>query len=289
MSAVRRVAVAAYPPSFRERYGEELDALLEETGVGPRETLDLVLGAARAWLRPAYGADPAQRRRLRLLSSVSTVWVGFCVVLCGTLGTLRLLEDPPVPGLALGTPRWQEFHLVGTDALALSIVLVLIGGVPLGIRAMRSGRAARRLVAGPVVALLLLGGLTLVVATVGAQRLSDSGGPYPTWLVVLLLTWLVATPLVAAWWAVALPLALRASSPGTRALALPAVLGTVVAALLTLPLLLVSAVAFRTVRFWGPGVESGIATMCVAGVALAWFVTVVSAARGLPALRPSRR
>jgi hypothetical protein len=283
MSAVRRALLATYPPSFRERYGDELEALLDDTGVGPRVTLDLLLGAARAWLRPTYGADPGQRRRLRLLSSVSTVWVGFCVVLCGTLGTLQLLEDPPPPGLTFGTPRWQEFHIGAMEALLLSIVLVLVGGVPVGIRALLSGRAARRLVAGPVVALLLLCAFT--VYDVSALPMS----PYPTWMVVLMLTWLVATPLVAAWWAIALPRALRASGPGVRVLVLPALLGTAVAALLTAPVLLIAAVGFRTVRFWGPGTESGIAVLCVASVALAWLVTVVSAARGLPALRPVRR
>jgi hypothetical protein len=289
VSGGRRVLLAAYPPSFRERYGDELDALLEDTGTGPREILDLLAGAARAWLRPAYGADPAQRRRLRLLSSVSTVWVGFCVVLCGTLGTLRLLEDPPVPGLALGTPRWQAFHLGATEALFLSIVLVLVGGVPVGIRALRSGRAARRLVAGPVVALLLLAAFTVLVYTVAVARMSDGGPPYPTWVTALLLAWLVATPLVAVWWAVALPMALRAAGRGVGDLVLPAVLGAAVAALLAVPLLLIAAVAFRTVRFWGVGVESGIVALCVAGVAVAWLVTAVSAARSLPALRPVRQ
>ena len=34
MSRGRRTLLAVYPPSFRERYADELDALLDDTGVG---------------------------------------------------------------------------------------------------------------------------------------------------------------------------------------------------------------------------------------------------------------
>jgi hypothetical protein len=42
-----------YPPAWRDRYGEEMEALLAQTGAGPRWRLDLARGALDAWLHPA--------------------------------------------------------------------------------------------------------------------------------------------------------------------------------------------------------------------------------------------
>jgi hypothetical protein len=42
-----------YPGSWRARYGDEMEALLDERRPGPRERLDLVRGAADAWLHPS--------------------------------------------------------------------------------------------------------------------------------------------------------------------------------------------------------------------------------------------
>ena len=287
-SLSRRLLLATYPPWFRERYGDELAALLDDAGVGVRDALDLLLGAVRAWLRPSYGAAPVEARRLRLLSSVSTVWVGFCVVLCGSLGTLRLLEDPPVPGLALGTPRWVAFHQLATAALLLSCLLVVAGGVPVGLRALRSGPVARRTALGPVVGLAVL---VITGPAVYAGLVLMPGTPlppaaYPVWFVVAALTWLLLVPVVATWWAVALPRALRISAPRARDLVASALLSVLVVGLLAPSVALVVAVSYRSVRFWGTGLDSTVIVLCVAGVVVGWLVSAVSAMRAVPALRP---
>lgn len=41
-----------YPAAWRSRYGEEMEALLEERRPDPREWLDLIRGAADAWVHP---------------------------------------------------------------------------------------------------------------------------------------------------------------------------------------------------------------------------------------------
>ena len=40
-----------YPPACRRRYGPELEALVDETGLPLRATVDLALAAAPAWMR----------------------------------------------------------------------------------------------------------------------------------------------------------------------------------------------------------------------------------------------
>jgi hypothetical protein len=44
---MRRLLVRVYPRAWRERYGEELLELLDETGFGPREAFDLLRSAVR--------------------------------------------------------------------------------------------------------------------------------------------------------------------------------------------------------------------------------------------------
>ena len=66
-----RAIVWVYPPSWRERYGDEYAALLADTGVGPRAVLDTVRGAADAWISPAATVLSGPRR---LRATVSVVW-----------------------------------------------------------------------------------------------------------------------------------------------------------------------------------------------------------------------
>ncbi|MBN9620136.1 MAG: hypothetical protein J0H43_10470, partial [Actinobacteria bacterium] len=75
MNRLTAAALRAYPPSFRERYGPELTALVEDLPTTPRNTVDLLVGAARAWLRPRFGADG---RRGRLQATLATTWLAWC-------------------------------------------------------------------------------------------------------------------------------------------------------------------------------------------------------------------
>jgi hypothetical protein len=47
-----RFLLRLYPKSFRERYGDELLALLEELPATPQVVLDLLAGAVDAHVRP---------------------------------------------------------------------------------------------------------------------------------------------------------------------------------------------------------------------------------------------
>jgi hypothetical protein len=54
-----KALVRLYPRAWRQRYGDELTALVESTSVSSRLVVDLLRGAAREWLR-----ELAQPRRL---------------------------------------------------------------------------------------------------------------------------------------------------------------------------------------------------------------------------------
>lgn len=282
---VGRVLLAAYPPSFRARYGDELAALLEDTGTGPRVAHDLLLGALRAWLRPSFGPDPVERVRLRRTATVQTLWVDLCVVLVGTAGTLRLLEDPPAPGLDLTTPGWRAAHDAATAGLLAALALTLVGGVPLGLRVLASGRAARRTMAGPVLALLAVvlpvlplhawsGSLT------AAQRNGRDGA-----FVAAVLAWSLLVAGTALWWTLAVPKALRDAAPPAEALRVPVALGVPLALVLLVPAGLLVAAAVATGSPWGTAyaVAGWACVLTVVGAALAG---TLSAARGALAAVP---
>lgn len=286
MSRRRRALLALYPPSFRARYADELDALLDDTGIGPREVVDLLLGAARAWLRPSYGADPVERRRLRLVSTASTVWVAWCVVTCGTLGTLRLLEDQPAPGLDLTTPAWAAAHGAASAALLVSTLMVALGGVPLGVRAVVRSAPARRILAGPTVALGLTGAWTVAIAAYSATH--SSAGAIPVSFALVVLGWALLVLATAAWWTVAVPRALRAAEASSASLRRPVACAVPAALALLVPPVLLVAVLVATGLGLGRG-YAAVAGACVAVVAVAAVAGVVSAGRGAAVLVAARR
>ncbi|MGW5285260.1 hypothetical protein ACWERI_38495 [Streptomyces collinus] len=92
-----RLALRAYPPSFRERYGCELEALVEDTGARPSVVADLLVGALRAWLHPVMPDESAERRRRRMQASVATTWVTWCTALYALPVVNFILSEGPWP------------------------------------------------------------------------------------------------------------------------------------------------------------------------------------------------
>lgn len=281
----RRLLLASYPPYFRERYGEELDALLDDTGTGPRVALDLLLGSARAWLRPAYAAAPEERLRLRLLSTTSTLWVCWCVVILGSMGVLRLLEDPPAPTLDQAAPMLAALHRAGAVGLVVSAVLVLVAAVPLGWSALRTSPAARRIVAGPVVGVVAVGALMLVL--LGWTRANPDalaqGYDLPAWVLLAELAWVLLVGVTALWWTIAMPRALRAARPSRTSLRVPVLVGLPLSAVLLVPTALAVSVTVATGTYWGRA-YTAVGACWTAAVCLAAVAAVVSSVRGLRAL-----
>lgn len=263
--AAARLALLAYPPSFRERYGVEMAGLVEDRGGGASVVTDLLVGAARAWARPFLGGDEAERVRLRRQATVSTVWVSWCGVLVVSSAVLRLVEDPPPPGFRPGDGGWLLVHdLVGT-ALAVGWLLVLLAGVPLGLRALRRGPSVRRAVLPPVA--MLAGCVLLFVPLqayasghwLGRGVAADVADP-PLWWVLLAVFWALALAVTAAWGTVGFAVGLRRAALPATALRLPA--RTAVLVVLPMAVVVVLVVAVALVGA-GPG---------AAGVGFAPFV-----------------
>lgn len=123
-----RLALRAYPPSFRERYGLELEALVEDTGTRPSVVVDLLVGALRAWLHPVMPDESAERRRRRMQASVATTWVTWCAALYA-LPMLRLiLTDAlwPTPKPARVLLDVAEYGVYGAGLITLVGAVALL-------------------------------------------------------------------------------------------------------------------------------------------------------------------
>jgi hypothetical protein len=276
---VIRVLLACYPPSFRERYGAELAALVEDTGAGPGVCWDVAVGAAAAWVRPAFTGEPAERARRRVQAGLSSTWVAWCLGMLSVPVVARGLLDPPGPG-ATGAVRtlvdaaWVAGLTGGAVAAGCALLLARRVLVP----ALRSGR---RLVWRPLLPAVAL--LVLETLGMGGVWLLRSGHPavwpHPsTAFVAALLGWLAGLAALAVAGAAGPPVALRRARPPAQAMRLPAVLAVGVTAALTV--LAVVQAAAVSLAGHGPVPFAGAAVgVLAAGGAL------LSTWRTVPALR----
>ncbi|MFF4576495.1 hypothetical protein [Streptomyces sp. NPDC001410] len=123
-----RVALRSYPPSFRERYGCELEALVEDTGAGPSVVADLLVGALRAWLHPVMPEESAERRRRRMQASVATTWVTWCAALYALpmLGFILSEEPGLTPDLVRRLLDVAQYAMYGAGLILLAGALALL-------------------------------------------------------------------------------------------------------------------------------------------------------------------
>jgi hypothetical protein len=168
-----RMALAGYPPSFRERYGTELAGLVQDTAVTPRTVVDLMIGAARAWGRAALPADPAERGRRRLQASVTTAWATWCAAVLVAPVIDRALLDPPPPDVPAAV---RPLLAVGMISTGLVCVLVAIAGAPLLARTLLPAIRSRE---RPILRPLLPAAVLVPVEAVGLVGIVAWRRTYP--------------------------------------------------------------------------------------------------------------
>jgi hypothetical protein len=133
------LALMLYPPAWRERYGDEVRALLEDTGSSPAAAASLAVRAVPAWVIPPRHLHD---REARMRASVGTVLVAWSV-LTGVgivFAQLTQLQGFRAPG----HPLVQWCYLIFDAALAVSVLTAAAGGVPLWLQMIRLARRQRR-------------------------------------------------------------------------------------------------------------------------------------------------
>jgi hypothetical protein len=285
-----------YPPSFRERYGEELQALVEDSLPSWRLELDLARGAARAWLFPQFRGSPQQRRQARMLATILTVFWAWSLVLLAVASLNHSIADPRIPGV--GQPVAHVAYEVSQIAIQAATAMIALGGVIYWFAIVRrAGRAHLRAVLLPAVVpvLVVLGwvGATLIL---GWWVLHFANGYHLprlalTGVLFLVGTWIVVSAgCVPVCW-IAITRAMRRADLSARLLR-PGIVGAALVAMILVVVVVSMGVAVAALAIQGripanPG-DLLFGYCVVPFAAAAMGVGLVSGGRGMGALRATR-
>ncbi len=104
---MRSLLIRCYPARWRDRYGDEFDALLEERPLGPFDVADILLGALDAQLRlRGRGTNIAQGRGLSMslrIGGIAAIVGAALLALATFLGFGILAVDSAIPYVLLFT------------------------------------------------------------------------------------------------------------------------------------------------------------------------------------------
>ena len=194
------LACRLYPPSWRERYGEEYVSVLTELPASPRTVFDALNGATDAWLSPS---GVVLRGRVRIRASLSVVWAAWIVLAAGALIFGQSTEDRPFHHANVVHPLAGVVYGIYEWCAHLSVAAVLIAGLPLAASLLRAARVQRRarvigLVLLPVIAPVWFLGVLVVIAHTVTRSRAPGIGVGPAWFVVLIVLGLVAAAACAA-------------------------------------------------------------------------------------------
>lgn len=275
MTRLAALVLRAYPPSFRERYGAELAALVEDLPAGRTTTVDLIRGAMSAWLRPSFAGDDA--RRARLQSSAATVWVAWCAGFLIAPAVSRALLDPPTPGTT------TDVRLLLTVSDVLVVVggaLALLGASPVVLRCVVPAVRARQWsVLRPLMPAMVMG----LVETAGLAPLALSGSSHVSTLGgAMALCWVIGLAAFVVCAGIGPAVAVRRVRPTVATLRPTAIAGFGVAVLMAA----LTACSLAAVLAAGDAtlVGSRVVVDLVLGIAVvAASVALVSGSRGLRA------
>jgi len=134
-----------YPPVWRERYQEEVLALLEQHTVTWRTALDLLRGALDAWFDPYFKTPhlPPMEPALRLRRAYSTICWTFPLLVMGYMYFLDALDDAFYPWNLAHTTLWR-FRVSSEVALAVGFFAFLFTGLALALILTRQAWARKK-------------------------------------------------------------------------------------------------------------------------------------------------
>jgi hypothetical protein len=268
-----QAALALYPPSWRARYGDEVRALLEDSGDRPAAVASVAWRALPAWFRP-----PLQDRPARMRASLATALMSWSML--ADLG-LVFAQLTQLQGLtAPGHPELRWAYAIFDLTLATSALVAGLGGLPLWLLMLRRARRERRIRDAVYLFLPLIAPVAYLIGlAVTARLVAGPNGVSQGWFGFVTLAGFAAAATAAA----GPGLALRRLQPRGPALRLAAAAAGVSAAVMAVAAVAI-VVAVTSLSLWArqfvgyhDGTVSGI---YLALVVTAATVTTVSAARG---------
>ncbi len=153
--------VHLYPRGWRERYGDEFEALLEECLHSPLDAVDVALGALDAHLGNFY--EPNWRiwnMVNKLRTTLLIVFTAYIVFVIAGMSLVGLVDDSPANALMkAGNFALKSTWTTIAVASAVALLAVIAGGMPLAITLIRqaftTSRRTLRLLLVPVYAFVI--------------------------------------------------------------------------------------------------------------------------------------
>ncbi len=182
--------VRLYPHTWRERYEEELLAMLEQHPISFLDGLDLFFGALDAHLHPELGTTGMSlyERMMRMIStlrhSLLTIFCAYAGFILAGLAFQKMTEyDDFVEAARAHNIVGLSFNLVVIGSVA-ALLAILAGGLPIAIAVIRSALAQKRrgpllLLTVPILAFAVFLGTTFLL-----EALPHPGNHFsPAWQV----------------------------------------------------------------------------------------------------------
>jgi hypothetical protein len=160
---LRNWLVQLYPRPWRDRYGDEFEALLEQCLRSPLDVLDIFLGALDAHLDFSPGTNwRSMNMNNKLRTAILIVFAAYIAFIVAGMGLYGLADDSPMLALMRSgsdLPLLVSWLTIEAGSL-IALAAVVLGGLPLASvvvrRALTSSRRDLRLLLVPVFALLAL-------------------------------------------------------------------------------------------------------------------------------------
>lgn len=270
-----RAALALYPPSWRARYGDEVLALLDDSGGGPAAVASLAWHALPAWFCPPRHLHD---RPARMRASLATALMSWSILTGLGLVFAQLTQLQGLAPAALPQVRWA--YAVFDVTLATSALIAGLGGLPLWLLMLRRARREQRTRDTVYLLLPVLAPVAYLAGLIVTARLAGgASGVSQGWFGVITLAGFAAAATAAA----GPGLALRRLQPRGPALRLAATAAGVSAAVMAVAAVAI-VIAVTSLDLWArqfAGYHDGtVSGIYLALVAAAATVTTVSAARG---------
>ena len=172
--------VRLYPRGWRERYGDEFEALLEECLHSPLDMLDVALGALDAHLGFTHETNWRLLNMVnKLRTTILIVFAAYIGFVIGGLSLFGLVDDSPAVKLMKTDAALAAAWTTIEAASVIALLAVVAGGMPLAVtvirRALTSSRRDLRLLLVPVFAFLALVLYGIFLASVASGWLQIPG------------------------------------------------------------------------------------------------------------------
>ena len=270
-----RAALALYPPAWRARYGDEVLALLDDSGGGPAAVASLAWHALPAWFYPPRHLHD---RPARMRASLATALMSWSMLTGLGLVFAQLTQLQGLAPAAAPQIRWA--YAVFDVSLVTSALIAGLGGLPLWLLTLRRSWREQRTRDTVYLLLPVIAPVTYLAGLIVTARLvGGASGVSQGWFGVITLAGFAAAATAAA----GPGLALRRLQPRGPALRLAATAAGVSAGVMAVAAVAI-VIAVTSLDLWARqfagyhnGTLSGIYLALVVATAT---VTTVSATRG---------